>query len=38
MNARAQKRSTTQIWDSHLVHEAPGEASVIYIDRHLSTR
>jgi 3-isopropylmalate/(R)-2-methylmalate dehydratase large subunit len=24
-----------KIWDSHLVHEAPGEASVIYVDRHL---
>jgi len=24
-----------KIWDSHLVHEAPGETSVLYIDRHL---
>lgn len=24
-----------KIWDAHLVHEAPGESSVIYIDRHL---
>nr|TFG51566.1 MAG: 3-isopropylmalate dehydratase large subunit [Hyphomicrobiales bacterium] len=24
-----------KIWESHLVHEAPGEASVLYIDRHL---
>jgi len=24
-----------KIWDAHLVHEAPGEASVLYIDRHL---
>jgi len=24
-----------KIWDTHLVHEAPGEASVLYIDRHL---
>jgi 3-isopropylmalate/(R)-2-methylmalate dehydratase large subunit len=24
-----------KIWDAHLVHEEPGEASVIYIDRHL---
>ncbi len=24
-----------KIWDSHLVHEASGEASVLYIDRHL---
>src|ERR1700674_2698022 len=24
-----------KIWDSHVVHEAPGEPSLIYIDRHL---
>ncbi|HEX5282351.1 MAG TPA: 3-isopropylmalate dehydratase large subunit [Micropepsaceae bacterium] len=24
-----------KIWDSHLVHESKGEASVIYVDRHL---
>jgi 3-isopropylmalate/(R)-2-methylmalate dehydratase large subunit len=24
-----------KIWDAHLVHEAPGESSVLYIDRHL---
>src|SRR5579864_8064333 len=24
-----------KIWDAHLVHEADGEASVLYIDRHL---
>ncbi len=24
-----------KIWNSHLVHEAPGEASVLYIDRHI---
>ncbi len=24
-----------KIWDSHLVHEAPGESSVLYVDRHL---
>jgi 3-isopropylmalate/(R)-2-methylmalate dehydratase large subunit len=24
-----------KIWDAHLVHEAPGENSVLYIDRHL---
>ncbi len=24
-----------KIWDAHLVHEAAGEATVIYIDRHL---
>src|SRR5215813_10928425 len=35
MNSRAPKTLYDKIWDSHLVHEAPGEASVIYIDRHL---
>src|SRR5436305_8047138 len=35
MNARAAKTLYDKIWDSHLVHEAPGEASVIYVDRHL---
>jgi len=24
-----------KIWDAHLVHEVPGESSVIYVDRHL---
>src|SRR6201994_4806126 len=24
-----------KIWNAHLVHEAPGESSVIYVDRHL---
>jgi 3-isopropylmalate/(R)-2-methylmalate dehydratase large subunit len=24
-----------KIWDSHLVHETPGEAAILYIDRHL---
>ena len=24
-----------KIWDAHLVHEAPGESAVIYVDRHL---
>ena len=24
-----------KIWDSHLVHEPAGEASILYIDRHL---
>ena len=24
-----------KIWEAHLVHEAPGESSVLYIDRHL---
>jgi len=35
MNARAPQTLYDKIWDSHLVHEAPGEASVIYVDRHL---
>src|SRR5712675_269783 len=35
MNARTPKTLYDKIWDSHLVHEAPGEASVIYIDRHI---
>ena len=35
MNARAPQTLYDKIWESHLVHEAPGEASVIYIDRHL---
>ena len=24
-----------KIWEAHLVHEAPGESAVIYVDRHL---
>ncbi|HXC56949.1 MAG TPA: 3-isopropylmalate dehydratase large subunit [Rhizomicrobium sp.] len=24
-----------KIWDAHLVHEAPGESAMLYIDRHL---
>lgn len=24
-----------KIWDAHLVHETPGEAAILYIDRHL---
>ena len=24
-----------KIWDAHLVHQAPGESSVLYVDRHL---
>jgi len=24
-----------KIWDAHLVHEAPGQAPILYIDRHL---
>ena len=35
MNAPAPKTLYDKIWESHLVHEAPGEASVLYIDRHL---
>jgi 3-isopropylmalate/(R)-2-methylmalate dehydratase large subunit len=35
MNSGAPKTLYDKIWESHLVHEAPGEASVIYIDRHL---
>jgi 3-isopropylmalate/(R)-2-methylmalate dehydratase large subunit len=35
MNARAPQTLYDKIWESHLVHEAPGEASVLYIDRHL---
>jgi 3-isopropylmalate/(R)-2-methylmalate dehydratase large subunit len=35
MNSGAPKTLYDKIWDSHLVHEALGEASVIYIDRHL---
>ena len=32
MTARTMYR---KIWESHLVREAPGEPSLIYIDRHL---
>ena len=32
MNPRTMYR---KIWDAHVVHEAPGEPSLIYIDRHL---
>jgi 3-isopropylmalate/(R)-2-methylmalate dehydratase large subunit len=35
MTNAAPKTLYDKLWDSHLVHEAPGEASVIYIDRHL---
>ncbi|HEY6408507.1 MAG TPA: 3-isopropylmalate dehydratase large subunit, partial [Ktedonobacteraceae bacterium] len=24
-----------KIWDAHIVHEAPGESTILYIDRHL---
>src|SRR5260370_12792593 len=24
-----------KIWDAHVVHEAPGESTILYIDRHL---
>ena len=33
--ARTPKTLYDKIWESHLVHEQPGEASVLYIDRHL---
>ena len=33
--AHAPKTLYDKIWESHLVHEQPGEASVLYIDRHL---
>src|ERR1700686_3571973 len=32
MNPRTMYR---KIWDAHVVHEAPGEPSLIFIDRHL---
>src|SRR5579871_2408885 len=35
MNRRNGQTLYDKIWESHLVHEAPGEASVIYVDRHL---
>jgi 3-isopropylmalate/(R)-2-methylmalate dehydratase large subunit len=35
MDARTPKTLYDKIWESHLVHEAPGEASVLYVDRHL---
>src|ERR1700747_620174 len=31
----AQRTMYRKIWESHLVREAPGEPSLIYIDRHL---
>jgi 3-isopropylmalate/(R)-2-methylmalate dehydratase large subunit len=33
--ASTQKTLYDKIWESHLVHEQKGEASVLYIDRHL---
>src|SRR6266850_1337731 len=33
--AQSSKTLYDKIWESHLVHEQPGEASVLYIDRHL---
>ncbi|MCP3673712.1 MAG: 3-isopropylmalate dehydratase large subunit, partial [Gammaproteobacteria bacterium] len=24
-----------KIWDAHLVHQEPGEAALLYVDRHL---
>src|SRR5437764_2683518 len=35
MNTRSGKTLYDKLWENHLVHEAPGEASVIYVDRHL---
>jgi 3-isopropylmalate/(R)-2-methylmalate dehydratase large subunit len=35
MNSRSGQTLYDKIWQSHLVHEAPGEDSVIYVDRHL---
>jgi 3-isopropylmalate/(R)-2-methylmalate dehydratase large subunit len=35
MTSAGPKTLYDKIWDSHLVHEKKGEASVIYIDRHL---
>ena len=35
MRAMPAKTLYDKIWDSHLVHEAPGEASVLFIDRHI---
>jgi 3-isopropylmalate/(R)-2-methylmalate dehydratase large subunit len=35
MNTRGGKTLYDKIWESHLVREAPGEASIIYVDRHL---
>jgi 3-isopropylmalate/(R)-2-methylmalate dehydratase large subunit len=29
------KTMLEKIWDAHLVHEAPGQAPILYIDRHL---
>src|SRR5580765_8103878 len=31
----APKTLYDKIWDAHLVHQAPGEPAVLYIDRHL---
>src|SRR5262245_115672 len=35
MSTATPKTLYDKIWESHLVHEQPGEASVLYIDRHL---
>src|SRR6202043_3709217 len=34
-NRMAPRTLFEKIWDAHLVHEAPGQPSLIYIDRHL---
>ena len=31
----APKTMYEKIWEAHVVHEAPGEPALIYIDRHL---
>jgi 3-isopropylmalate/(R)-2-methylmalate dehydratase large subunit len=31
----AAKTLYEKIWDAHVVHEEPGQPSLIYIDRHL---
>ena len=35
MNTRSGKTLYDKLWESHVVHEALGQASVIYVDRHL---
>ena len=31
----APKTMFEKIWDAHIVREAPGESTILYIDRHL---
>jgi 3-isopropylmalate/(R)-2-methylmalate dehydratase large subunit len=35
VSSSAPKTLYDKIWESHLVHETPGESSVLYIDRHI---